>query len=80
MTIALKKLIYRSKNRGCKEMDIALGNFAVNGISSLNNNELQVYEQLLEEPDNDIWNWLVGAAEIPQGYEGLIQKIKNAVR
>ena len=73
----MKRLIYRSKNRGCKEMDIILGNYAGGGINALKNNELELYSELLEEPDNDIWDWISGKTPTPAKYTGLLGKIKN---
>ena len=75
----LKRLIYRSKNPGNKEMDFVLGYFAHEGINSLNNSELKLYSNLLEESDNDLWDWITGRMEAPQEYSGLIKKI-NARR
>ncbi len=73
----MKRLIYRSKNRGCKEMDIVLGNYAKAGINSLNASELELYSELLEEADNDIWDWVSGKVVTPSKYAGLIGKIQN---
>ena len=73
----MKRLIYRSKNRGCKEMDIVLGNYAKGGINSLNPRELELYSNLLEEADNDIWDWVSGKIPPPSEYAGLINKIQN---
>lgn len=73
----IKRLIYRSKNRGNKEMDIVLGGFAHGGINKLNNNELALYSNLLEESDNDLWDWFTGRMEVPQEYSELIKKING---
>lgn len=56
----LKRLRYRSWHRGCKETDIVLGNFADARLYDLDNAALALYEQLLDEDDVDIWNWLTG--------------------
>ena len=80
MNNSLKKLIYRSKHRGNKEMDIMLGNFAINGINTLQNNELEVYSKLLDESDNDIWDWAAGVQPVPDVYADVIKKVVNATR
>jgi antitoxin CptB len=54
----LKRLRYRSWHRGCKETDIILGNFADQRLTGLSPALLDLYEQLLEESDSDIWEWL----------------------
>lgn len=40
-----------STHRGCKEMDIILGEFAKSEINKLNQEEIIVYERLLMESD-----------------------------
>lgn len=56
----LKRLLYRSWHRGCKETDIVLGNFAAENLGKLDALQLDIYEKLLDEQDWDIWNWLTG--------------------
>ncbi|MFV9875955.1 MAG: succinate dehydrogenase assembly factor 2 [Rickettsiales endosymbiont of Dermacentor nuttalli] len=60
-----KKLLYRSKHRGCKEMDLLLGGFASNNVDLLDSVGIMEYEQLLSEEDNDIFNWIIGGQEVP---------------
>ena len=55
-----KRLRYRSWHRGWKETDIILGQFADENIDKLDDEQLDAYEQLLDENDADIWDWLVG--------------------
>jgi antitoxin CptB len=71
----IKKLIYRSLHRGCKEMDVILGAF-VASLSLLSTEILQTYEQLLEEADWNIYAWIIGDIETPQKYLELINKIR----
>lgn len=56
----IKRIIYRSWHRGCKETDVVLGPFAETRLAGSSDAELDVFEALLEENDSDIWNWLVG--------------------
>ena len=67
-SLFLKKLFYRSLYRGCKETDIIFGNFAIEKLSSLSTQELEVYEKLLEVNDNSFYNWITGLEEIPEQY------------
>ena len=55
--ILKKKIIYRSKHRGTKELDILLGNFVKRYIEKFNDNELQELEKLLFIEDEIIYNW-----------------------
>lgn len=73
----LKQIYYRSFYRGCKETDILLGEFAKTELESLSEDELDLYEHLLDEPDWDIFNWLTGKQETPDRYAGpLLEKLK----
>lgn len=72
----IKRLIYRSCNRGCKETDLLLGRFAVTKLAQLNHVEIDEYERLIEESDADIFAWLTGKIPLPERYKGgVIEKI-----
>jgi antitoxin CptB len=72
----LKKILYRSLHRGCKETDFLLGKFAQAHLNELSPEEIDFYERFIELSDNDIYNWIAGNAEIPANYHHpLIQKI-----
>ncbi|AIL65963.2 Flavinator of succinate dehydrogenase [Rickettsiales bacterium Ac37b] len=60
-----KKLLYRSKHRGCKEMDLLLGGFASRNIGSLDSYGIIEYDELLSEDDSDIFNWIIGRQKVP---------------
>lgn len=68
----LGQLFYRSFYRGCKETDILLGEFARTELESLSDTELDLFEQLLDEPDWDIFAWLTGKKEVPEVYQGAL--------
>jgi len=54
--ILRKKVLYMSTHRGCKEMDIILGQFAESHINTLTDAEVLIYEKLLELSDNILYN------------------------
>lgn len=56
----LKRLRYRSWHRGWKETDLILGRFADENLGKMDSATVDIYEQLLDENDADIWDWLVG--------------------
>ena len=58
--VRLKRLRYRSWHRGWKETDLILGEFADENLDKMDADTIDVYEQLLDENDADIWDWLVG--------------------
>jgi antitoxin CptB len=71
----LKRLTYRSWHRGCKETDLILGRFADSRLKSAEPVFVDVYEQLLDEDDADIWAWLTAKAEVPKKYASLIDAL-----
>lgn len=60
-----RRLIFRSDHRGNKENDILLGQFAKAHLHGFDAAQLDRYEALLEESDNDIFDWVARRAEIP---------------
>lgn len=60
-----KRLIFRSDHRGNKENDILLGQFAQAHLYGFDSAQLDRYEALLEESDNDIFDWKAGRADVP---------------
>ncbi len=54
--VLIKKLIYQSNHRGCKETDFILGDFANENCEKMTSDELEIYAELLLEHDWDIYN------------------------
>jgi|TARA_B110000438_G_scaffold250606_1_gene254551 antitoxin CptB len=52
-----KKIIYRSRHRGFKEMDLLLGKFVNNCINDLNYSELNDLNNLLNFEDELLFKW-----------------------
>jgi antitoxin CptB len=62
--LLIKKLIYQSDKRGCKETDIILGQFSLAHLHKMSDAELEDYRNFLSQVDTDIWDW-VNAKAIP---------------
>ena len=73
--IRLKRLKIRSWRRGMREMDMLLGPFSDGPLSDLPDAELDIYEQLLSENDQEIYRWISGQAETPAQYQKLIHAV-----
>lgn len=74
----LKRLTYRSWHRGCKETDLVLGNFCQRRLESLSDEELALFEALLDEDDAEIWNWLTEKTECPTpAYAPLLDEMRR---
>ena len=56
-------------------MDLILGRFAASHLDNMSGEELDAYELLLNENDQDLYLWVTGKLDIPAEYLGLIAKI-----
>ncbi len=74
----LKKLRMRSWRRGMKEMDLILGPYADTELGAFSAPELDAYERLLEENDQDLYLWVTGARPCPESLAPLVQRISAA--
>ncbi|ALN73236.1 MULTISPECIES: succinate dehydrogenase assembly factor 2 [unclassified Aureimonas] len=73
-----RKALFRSWHRGTREMDLVLGRFADAEIGHLNDEDLGVYELLMEAPDRDLFSWLTGTEETPANYDTpVFQRIRT---
>lgn len=61
----LKRLRFRAWRRGFREADLILGPFADSRGQSLSDDEVLVFEQLLDLPDHDVYVWIVSEAAPP---------------
>jgi len=48
-----------------KENDVLLGRFAAARLEGLTEQELTSFEALLEESDNDLYDWVTGKKNLP---------------
>ncbi|MDJ1257532.1 MAG: succinate dehydrogenase assembly factor 2 [Candidatus Midichloria sp.] len=70
-----KKLYFRSLNRGCKELDIIIGQFAKLYLDRMTLPELLEYQDLLELNDNYLYNYISEAIKSDsRTIEGTIMK------
>lgn len=65
----VKKLIYRSWHRGCKETDLLLGEYAKEHLDKFSDQELDIYEELISLNDVDLYNWISGVTNVPANYD-----------
>ena len=76
--ILIKRLQYQSWNRGCKETDIILGDFAKSELNKLNLEALLDFDRLLHLNDSDIYNWFAGMGELQTQFStNILEKIKE---
>ena len=73
--IRLKRLGMRSMRRGTKEMDILLMRYADARLADLDEAGLDAYEALLDENDQDLYQWISGQKPAPEAHAPLISDI-----
>jgi antitoxin CptB len=64
-----KRLLFRAKRRGFKEVDLIFGVFAVEELAQLDKTELDQFEALLEAPDQEVYAWLRGHSAPPAEFD-----------
>lgn len=75
----LKRMKMRSMRRGIKEMDIILERYADDNLASMDAATLDLYDALLHENDQDLYQWVTGQVAAPERFAALIQEISQAI-
>ena len=71
----LRRLAMRASRRGIKEMDVILGPWAAANLAVLDADDLERFEALLGENDQDLLRWVTGQAEPPGAIAPLLARI-----
>lgn len=71
----LKRLAMRSWRRGIREMDLVLGPYAAAHLAGMGAERLALYEDFLDENDQDLLSWVLGRATPPDALGGLVVEI-----
>jgi antitoxin CptB len=79
LEIKRKRLKMRSMRRGIKEMDLILKNFADLNLNFMSELELENFENLLLENDQDLYQWSTGQVDPKKEFVDLIENIKNFI-
>ena len=74
----LKKISYRAWHRGFREADLILGPFAEQRLAALSPAELDAFEVLLDQPDHDLYGWIIGRSPAPPAFEGAVLEALRA--
>ncbi|WP_020184751.1 succinate dehydrogenase assembly factor 2 [Methylopila sp. 73B] len=69
-----RRALYRSWRRGTREMDLLMGRFADAEIDLLTDDELDVYEELIEVPDRDLFAWISSNEAVPKNYDTTVYR------
>ncbi len=60
-----RKILFRAWHRGMREMDLILGSFADDEIAHLSEDELDAFDSLMNENDQDLFKWILGEIPVP---------------
>jgi antitoxin CptB len=75
-----KRLLYQSRYRGCLESDLLFGSFAARNLPSLSGLQLDRYEALLEESDQDLFAWITGQQPVPERHNHDVFRLLQDLR
>ncbi len=75
----LKRLKMRSMRRGIKEMDLILAAYADEYLAEMDDVALDIYEALLNENDQDLFQWVTGQVPAPAVFALLVEDIAQAL-
>jgi len=64
-----KKARFRAQRRGFREVDLLFNAFAEVYLESLDENELALFEALLDAPDWKVYGWLMEHEDVPQEFD-----------
>lgn len=63
--------------RGIKEMDIILSRYADDRLTALDAAQLDLYDALLSENDQDLYQWVTGQVAAPARFTDLVADISG---
>ncbi len=74
----LKRLKLRASRRGFLEADLILGPFAERHAHEFDPDELDWFERLLDQPDQDVYGWILERSEPPPEFGGpMMRKLRD---
>lgn len=65
----LKRIRFRAWRRGFREADLILGRFVDAWGARLTEDELSRLEALLDQPDHDLYGWIMGSIPVPAAFD-----------
>ncbi len=60
-----RRLLYRACHRGTHENDLLIGGYVRHHFASLDEAAISALEAVLELPDSDLADWLIGRIPVP---------------
>lgn len=73
--VRIRRMKMRSMRRGIREMDLILQSFADARLDGMSDADLDLYDQLLNENDQDLYPWVTGQGAAPDKYVSILKEI-----
>ena len=67
-----RRLLFRCRHRGIREMDLVLGPFADAELANLSEADLDEIERWLNVPDQQIFAWVNGMQAVPAEFDTVL--------
>ncbi|WP_020591797.1 succinate dehydrogenase assembly factor 2 [Kiloniella laminariae] len=61
-----KQLRFRSWHRGTQEADLLIGSFADKHVGTMEAEDLDLFEEILNIPDPVLYDWIIGNSQPPE--------------
>ena len=76
-----RRILFRATHRGTHETDLLIGGFVSPRIAGFTDAELDALEELMELPDVDLADWLMGRRPVPPSCDTpMLQAVLVAAR
>lgn len=73
-----RRLLFRSWHRGMREMDLLMGQFADAHLIGFSDQELDLFEALSENQDQELLSWIDGSKPVPSEFDHeMFRRLKN---
>jgi antitoxin CptB len=73
-----RRILFRATHRGTQETDRLVGGFVTPRLASFTEAELDAIESLMDLPDVDLADWLMGRLPIPPGPDAPMLRLIRA--
>ena len=65
LDVRRRRLLFRATHRGTQENDLLIGGYVSRHLAGLTESQVAALEALMDLPDTDLGDWLMGRLSIP---------------
>jgi antitoxin CptB len=76
-----RRILYRARHRGTYENDLMIGGFVATNFEIMSEAKLDALEAVMELPDVDLADWLIGRRPIPPDMDNnlMLERMRRAI-